>query len=111
MHWIYAHLIGDYIIQNDWMSLHKKHSSFRCAVHVATYMMPFLWCGMAWWQLALIAVQHYALDRTHFVEWFVRVKGSSGFSTGVCYPWSQIVVDNTLHILWMAWVSHIGIAG
>ena len=33
MHWIYAHLIGDYIIQNDWMAQHKKDSSFRCDVH------------------------------------------------------------------------------
>lgn len=24
MHWIFAHLIGDYLIQNDWMALHKK---------------------------------------------------------------------------------------
>lgn len=107
MHWIYAHLIGDYLIQNDWMAQQKKNSSFRCAVHVATYMLPFAWCGMTWWQLALIAAQHYAIDRTHIVEWFMKVKGSERFATGVCFPWSQIVVDNALHILWMAWVTSL----
>ena len=24
MHWIYAHLIGDYILQNDWLAEGKK---------------------------------------------------------------------------------------
>lgn len=107
MHWIYAHLIGDYIIQNDWMAQHKKESSFRCAVHIVTYMIPFLWCNLNWWQLSAIAIQHYALDRTHFVEWFMHIKGSDKFSKGVCFPWSQIVVDNTLHILWMALISSL----
>ena len=107
MHWIYAHLIGDYLIQNDWMAQHKKDSSFRCAVHVLTYIIPFLFCGMTWWQLSLIAVQHYAIDRTHFVEWLMRVKGSEKFATGVCFPWSIIVVDNVLHILFIALVANI----
>lgn len=107
MHWIYAHLVGDFLIQNDWMAQNKKKSWWPCTAHVLTYMIPFLFCGMAWWQLGLIAVQHYAIDRTHFVEWFMRVKGSNGFSTGPCYPWSQIIVDNTLHILWMAAVASI----
>jgi len=107
MHWIYAHLIGDYIIQNDWMSQHKKESSFRCGVHVATYMVPFLLCGMTWWQLVLIASQHFLLDRTDIVKWFMDMKGSTVFATNVCFPWSQIVVDNVLHILWMAWVASL----
>lgn len=107
MHWIYAHLIGDYLIQNDWMAQAKKRSSFRCAAHVLTYMIPFLWCDLTGWQLLLIALQHYAIDRTHFVEWLMKAKGSALFATSVCYPWSQIVVDNTLHILWMAAVASI----
>lgn len=108
MHWIYAHLIGDYIFQNDWMALHKKQSSFRCGVHIACYMLPFLLCSLAWWQLALIAVQHYAIDRTSFVAWFMRVKGQNTFATGPCWPWSQIVMDNILHILWIALVVWLG---
>ena len=102
MHWIYAHLIGDYLLQNDWMALHKKDSSFRCAVHIACYMIPFAWCGLNWWQLLLIAVQHFLVDRTKFVAWFMKVKGQEAFSTGPCWPWSQIVMDNILHILWIA---------
>lgn len=28
MHWIFAHLIGDYIFQNDWMAMNKKVQAF-----------------------------------------------------------------------------------
>jgi len=108
MHWIYAHLIGDYILQNDWMALHKKKSSFRCAVHILFYMLPFLLCDMEIWQLAAIAIQHYLIDRTTFVAWFMEVKGQKEFATGICFPWSQIVMDNILHILWIAFVIYIG---
>ena len=102
MHWIYAHLIGDFIIQNDWMALNKKKSWFHCAVHVLTYMIPFLWCELSWLQLGLIALQHYAIDRTNFVMWFMVAKGQDKFAGPPCAPWSIIVVDNILHILWIA---------
>jgi len=105
MHWIYAHLIGDYLIQTDWMALGKKRSSWICAVHVLTYLIPFLFCGLEWWQLALIGVEHFAQDRTGFVVWLMKVKGSAAFATGPCSPWSIIVTDNVLHVLWMAAVA------
>lgn len=37
-----GHLVGDYLIQNDWMALNKKQSSLHCAVH----------CGL--WTLSVI---------------------------------------------------------
>lgn len=109
MHFIYAHLIGDYLIQNDWMAQNKKKpgwfGAWTCFVHVVTYMVPFLWCGMRWTQLLLIACQHWLIDRYGFVAWFMKKKGSEKFMSGPCFPWSMIVVDNVLHILWMAWVA------
>ena len=107
MHWIYAHLIGDYIIQTDKMAHNKKKSSIYCAIHVASYIVPFLLCGLSWWQLLLIAAQHYAIDRTNFIMWFMKIKGYNIFATGVCSPWSIIVTDNILHILWIAFVVWI----
>lgn len=107
MSWILAHLIGDYLLQNDWMALNKKSKSWICAVHVATYMLPFLFCGFAWWQLALIAGQHYLQDRTNFIMWLMKVKGSEGFATGPCAPWSIIVTDNIIHILFIAFISQL----
>jgi len=106
MHWIYAHLIGDYLLQNDWMALNKKAKTWNCLVHIAAYMIPFMFCGMSLVQLVLIAIQHFAIDRTNFVVWFMRVKGQSKFMGPPCGPWSIIVVDNILHILWIAAVVH-----
>lgn len=105
MHWIFAHLIGDYLLQNDWMAFGKKQKSWICAVHVATYLLPFLFCDFAWWQLAIIAAQHFAQDRGNLVVWFMKWKGSELFAVGPCSPWSIIVTDNILHILTIAAVA------
>lgn len=107
MHWIYAHLIGDYLLQTDWMAFGKKQKSWICFVHVAAYMVPFLFCGFAWWQLAIIAGQHFAQDRTSFVMWMMKIKGSEKFATGPCSPWSIIVTDNIIHILTIAVVASL----
>lgn len=105
LHWIYAHLIGDYLLQTDRMALRKKTSSFECFMHVVYYMLPFFLCGFAWWQLVLIALQHFAQDRTNFIVWFMKWKGSALFATGPCSPWSIIVTDNIVHILFIAAVA------
>lgn len=108
MNWIFAHLIGDYIIQNDWMANRKKESSTICLIHVLTYMIPFLFCGLSSWQFYLIAVQHFAQDRTHFIRRFFDATGKRSFARSPMAPWSLIVVDNIFHILFIALVVHVG---
>jgi len=100
-------LIGDYLIQNDWMAQNKKKSDFHCSIHVITYLIPFLFCNFEWWQLLLIGVQHYILDRTMFVGWFMDIKGSKLFREQL-HPWSWIITDNILHVLWIALVVWLG---
>jgi len=60
---------------------------------------------LAWWQIVLIGAQHFAQDRTTVVPWLMRVKGSAAFMQPPCGPWSIIVTDNILHVLFMAWVA------
>lgn len=107
MHWIYAHLIGDYLLQDDWMALNKKKSSWACFVHVAAYLIPFYFTDLLFWQIALIGLQHFLQDRTQFVVWLMKIKGSEQFGSGPCSPWSVIVTDNILHILFMALVCSL----
>ena len=38
---IIAHLVGDFLLQNDWMQA-KSRSSSVCTAHVACYSIPFL---------------------------------------------------------------------
>lgn len=105
MHWIYAHLIGDYLLQNDWMAKGKKADSRVCTIHVLIYMLRFLFTGMAWWQLALIALQHWLQDRTDFVFWSMKAMGRNEFVAQPLAPWSIIITDNIFHILWIALVA------
>lgn len=102
MNFIYAHLFGDYILQNDWMATGKKKSSWVCLVHVLFYLLPFCFTTLAWWKIWMIGVEHFIQDRTTFVTWFMRVRGSESFIQPPYGPWSVIVTDNILHILFMA---------
>jgi hypothetical protein len=130
MHWILAHLIGDYLLQNDWMAQNKQKSSWACTVHVATYMIPFFFCGLTEWQFLLIAIQHWVQDRASvwifdngeftdgklydeeghranqvsFVKYLMIKTGHRDFTKEPFAPWSIILTDNIIHILWMAWV-------
>jgi len=98
---ILSHFIGDYLLQNDWMALNKKKNSLICLVHVLFYMIPFLFCHISWLAFVLIAIQHFVQDRTNFVLWLMKIKGSEKFATGPCAPWSIILTDNLLHIIWI----------
>ena len=96
MHPFLAHLIGDFLIQNDWMASHKKHSSFAAFVHMISYLIPFLFTELLWWQIALIGVTHFAQDRSQFVTWWVKTwKKIPDKSEGVV----PLFVDQVFHLL------------
>ena len=101
MHWIYAHLIGDFILQNDWMQ-RKGVSSLHCTVHVLTYSIPFAFTGLAWWQVALICGQHWLQDRFGGAALWQRVWRQTPADK---WPQGGLWVDQTLHVLWMAAVA------
>lgn len=123
MNWLFAHFVGDFFLPDDWMAEGKKKSSWVCLVHVLMYMLPFLfigswiglpfgsgelvYCETEWWKLMLIAVQHFFQDRTGFVEWWLRFKGSVWFSKSPMAPWSIILTDNMIHLMWIAFVMSL----
>lgn len=93
-----AHMVGDFILQNDWMARNKKLNPIACAVHSVVYLMPFLLTHLQWWQLILIGLQHFAQDHTEFVFWWMRdVKRVPQEQWGLIPLW----VDQSLHILWI----------
>ena len=109
MHWFLAHLVGDFLIQTDWMAKGKKTKSWICAVHVLTYLTPFIILQFTWWQLVAIGVQHFIQDRTGFVLWLMRKTGHRAFAEPPMSPWSVIVTDNILHLVWIALVIEFGL--
>jgi len=100
VNWLVGHLVGDYLLQNDWMALNKKKSSLHCGVHVAVYVASvWLFTGWPWWALLVTAVCHFIQDRTSIVRSYMRWMGQESFATGPCAPWSIIAVDNVMHFV------------
>lgn len=96
-----GHLVGDYLIQNDWMALNKKQSSIHCAVHCTLWTLAVcLFAGWFHWLPATVLfVTHFAQDRTKIINWYMAAMGQQKFASGPCAPWSIIVVDNVWHVV------------
>lgn len=107
MHWVLAHLVGDFLLQNDWMTSRKKESAWVSLVHVFFYSLPFIFVPFSLGQILLVAIQHFIQDRTEVVPWLMKVLGRKEFMKEPFAPWSLILVDNILHILWIAWVASL----
>ena len=105
---IVGHLVGDYLLQNDWMALNKKKDTFVCLVHCFIWSWSVMLFGLPWttnmrWPGAvvclLLLVTHFIQDRTDIVRRWMTWNGQDQFATGPCAPWSIIVVDNVWHIV------------
>lgn len=119
---IVGHLVGDYLIQNDWMALNKKSSSLVCALHAAIWTVCV--CLFAcwplqgtWWVGTLVFLPHFIQDRFSLIVLWMRLIGQKRFMKCDEFdltdmrvvpglgPWSVIVVDNVWHIvaIWLVW--------
>jgi len=95
-----AHMVGDFILQNDWMQ-RKSSSSLVCLVHVLVYLLPFCFL-LNWWQLILVGVQHFMWDR-----WSVARRWQIFWKQTPPSKWMSgpLWVDQAWHIAWLASVS------
>lgn len=111
---ILAHLIGDYILQDDWMAANKRKSHLACLAHVTLYMLSIVCVaqlsgpgGLPLWAYAFTAATHYAIDRYGLARRWMSLVHQDGFATNLG-PWSVIIVDNTIHLflLWAVFKIH-----
>jgi len=114
------HLLGDYLLQSDWMAMNKTKSHLAALVHALTYSVPFLLLSPSWIGWILILSTHELIDRyrlARYVVWAKNFLGPRGAnqpwkecsSTG--YPaesaerpawltvWLLIIADNIIHLL------------
>ncbi len=101
-----GHLVGDYLFQNDWMAANKKKANLPCLIHCSIWtFFVVLLSQWPFWTTIPLFVTHFIQDRTQIVSWWMDFIGQKQFRTGVCAPWSIIVVDNVWHILtlWIIW--------
>jgi len=110
-----AHLVGDYLLQSDWMAKEKGRNSIAALVHVVFYTLPFVFITRNPLALGLIALSHFIIDRWSLARMVVWAKNrpwpgsrpwsecrETGFDPDTpkwLAVWLLIVVDNLLHIL------------
>jgi hypothetical protein len=111
-----AHLVGDYLIQSDWMATEKTQRWWPAIAHAGTYALPFLAVTQSPIALAVIVVTHAVIDRYRLARHLVWAKNLLS-PARYRYPWSEcattgyhqdrpawmavwlmIIADNTLHL-------------
>jgi len=114
---IVAHLIGDYVLQSQWMSDEKVKRWLPAVTHAFYYAVPFLFLlpsPPAW---ALIIASHFVIDRWRLARYVVAAKnflcppGTAhrwAYRYGTGYPpsvppylavWLLIICDNVMHLI------------
>ena len=114
---ILLHMIGDYIIQSDYMAQEKTKSSLPAFWHALSYTLPFLAVTRKPKALGIIGVTHFLIDRFRLARYVCWGKnqlapkkfrytwkdgdkmGYKNSSPPFLGFWLLIIADNVLHIL------------
>lgn len=110
------HLIGDYVLQSDYMATEKVHKDWPAIFHAAVYSAPFLLIVEWPYVVSLVFATHALIDRFRLARYVVYLKNFlSPFrywytwdnckSTGYhnrrppwLSVWLLIIADNAIHI-------------
>lgn len=112
MEQLMAHLVGDYLFQNNWMANTKTKNSFigyvACLIHVLTYSIPFLFLITNVWQYILIVSTHFLIDKFRLAVLWIKLVNWNWSSSNLGFPdatpmwlsvWLMIIIDNVFHLL------------
>ncbi|QFF97784.1 DUF3307 domain-containing protein [Psychrobacillus glaciei] len=104
-----GHLIGDYLLQTNWMARNKSKKWLPLLVHCIVYtviIIGILYIGNGWLPLnaiLLIFVSHLILDKRVFVVWWVKnIMGAKEKDAG----WLIIIADQIFHIIVLGAIAH-----
>jgi hypothetical protein len=77
MEQLLTHLLGDFVLQSDWMALNKSKHSIPCLVHVLIYTFCFwLFITHSWPALLVLGGTHFLIDRFHIpLKRFIWLRG------------------------------------
>lgn len=113
MNELLCHLIGDYILQNDWMAQNKTKSFIPAAIHALLYTLPFFVLTLNVFTLSIICLTHLLIDRFRLAVYVIKLKNWNWSSPNGFAPerpewltgWLVILVDQTIHLL----INHLAI--
>ena len=109
-----AHLVGDYLLQSDWMANEKTKKSVAALAHVATYVLPFVLVTHSPTALAFIAGTHFVIDRWRLARYACWLKNFLAPSTTTdpippgTDPQSLLNVIRTETRWWHPWSECVG---
>jgi hypothetical protein len=69
-----CHLIGDYLLQSDWMAQVKVKKSTACLAHAFFYTLSFSFLTHSWKALLIIAGSHFIIDRWRLARYLCWAK-------------------------------------
>lgn len=111
-----AHMVGDYLLQSDWMATEKRKAAHVALAHALAYTLPFLLLTTNPAALMVIALTHAVIDHFALARYVVFAKNFIGprrtwpkweRCKGNGYDhdrpvwlstWLLIIADNILHI-------------
>lgn len=107
-----AHLVADWLLQNEWMVQHKQDLRHPAGwVHGAIHSLALL-LFLPWSLALLIGLSHVLIDTRLPVRWWKRLAGKAAADPRSLLPQTQMVelaVDQVLHlvvlaaVVWMAY--------
>lgn len=59
---VFCHLIGDYVLQGDFIAKTKGSNWYHLFVHSALYCVPFAFMFGVTWHIALLFASHMIID-------------------------------------------------
>ncbi len=59
---VFCHLIGDYVLQIDFIAKSKGSNLYHMFVHCALYCVPFAYLYGIDWRLCVIFISHIVVD-------------------------------------------------
>lgn len=117
MEQLILHLLGDYVLQSDWMASNKTSAHIPALTHATVYSLPFLLLSPSFAAFAVILGTHFLIDRFRLARFLVFAKEHLAPPTKqppawidcakTGYPstkpdwlavWLLIAADNTLHL-------------
>jgi hypothetical protein len=114
---ILAHLVGDYILQTDWMAAEKTKRWKAAIIHGLVYTIPYVFVTQSPLALLVIGGTHMVIDRyrlARYVIWFSNqigpkeyrysweeAKKNAGYGPNKpahISVWLLFIIDNTIHL-------------
>jgi len=97
-----CHLVGDFILQTDFIAARKLRDWRIRLLHVALYLLPFLWIVFSYSSSVIRGVIFLvAVGVTHFIL------DSGRIASGENWPPKPIVVDQVWHLVTLAFLIRI----